>query len=265
MIGNLGQPRDLRCAIRVPHPCRATTSASESPIRSELSEVNKACEFLFKHFRNLRFRRIRANRHSHGDRASPQGAGRYTDISTAPLTVGHFAYIVDSNSRWMQQNFDREDLAMLCDAMAHVVDALNGVGEHRGPLGNIAGLRKNVVKLARFQIRFERSRYCLSAHKYLDVQMSREMPSPGHWSRVGSYRKSPSCENLLIRRLAGSMRTHYLMFRGRSPSQKAETNRAVIAPSAPAIAVGMTAASGTSNIWVGGTATPARMHRSVMP
>jgi hypothetical protein len=27
----------------------------------------------------------------------------------------------------------------------------------------------------------------LSAHKYLDVQMSREIPSPGQWARLGSY------------------------------------------------------------------------------
>jgi hypothetical protein len=34
--------------------------------------------------------------------------------------------------------------------MVHVVDAVNGVGEDRGPLWNVAGLRENVVKLARF-------------------------------------------------------------------------------------------------------------------
>jgi hypothetical protein len=122
----------------------------ELPMRSELRELNKVGEFLFKDFRNVGFCRIRTDRYSHGDSAATQGTGRYADVSTAPLAVGHFARIVDGNSRRMQRDFEMEDLAILCDAMVHVVDAFNGVSEDRGPLRNVAGLRQNVVKLARF-------------------------------------------------------------------------------------------------------------------
>jgi hypothetical protein len=120
------------------------------PMRSELSELNEVGEFLFKDFRNVGFSRIRADRHSHGDSAATERTGRYADVSTAPLAVRHFACIVDGNSRRMQRHFEIEDLAILCDAMVHVVDPLNGIGEGRCPLWNVAGLRENVVKLARF-------------------------------------------------------------------------------------------------------------------
>ncbi len=58
-----------------------------------MRELNKVGEFLFKDFRNVGFCRIRADWHSHGDSAAAQRTVRYTDISAAPLAVGHFAYI----------------------------------------------------------------------------------------------------------------------------------------------------------------------------
>jgi hypothetical protein len=148
---------------------RPKGAGGKLPMRSELRELDKVRELLFKYFRNVGFSRIRADRHSHGDGAATQRTGRYTDVSTAPLAVGHFTYIVDGKSRRMQRDFEIKGLTIPCDTMVHVIDALNGVGEDRCPLWNIAGLRENVVKPARFQVRFGGSRYGLGGHKYLDV------------------------------------------------------------------------------------------------
>jgi hypothetical protein len=112
--------------------------------------LNEVGEFLFKDFRNVGFSCIRTNRHSHGDRAATQRTGRYADVSTAPLAVGHCSRIVDGAGRRMQRDFEIEDLTIFCDAMAHMIDSLNGVGEDRGPLWNVSRLRENVVKLAWF-------------------------------------------------------------------------------------------------------------------
>jgi hypothetical protein len=76
--------------------------------------------------------------------------------------------------------------------MVDVVDALNGVGEYRGPLWNVARLRENVVKLGRFQIRFDGSRYGLGWHKCLDVRPATNVardPSPGDRTRLRYFCK----------------------------------------------------------------------------
>ena len=48
-----------------------------------MRELNKVGKFLFEDFGNVGFSRIRADRHSHGDSAATERAGRYANVSAA--------------------------------------------------------------------------------------------------------------------------------------------------------------------------------------
>ena len=134
--------------------------------RSELRELDKVREFLFKDLRNIAFTRIRPDRHSHGYSAPTNRTGCYADVSTAAPAIWHFANIVDGTSRRMQGDFKIEILAIPRDTAPFVVDALNGVCEDRGPLWNVADFCENVVKPARLYIRFSGARYGLGCHAF---------------------------------------------------------------------------------------------------
>lgn len=114
-----------------------------------MRELDKVGEFLFEHLRNAGFDRIRPCRHSHGYSATTERTGRYADVGTATVAVRHLSNIIDGPSRWMQGDLEIEDLAIAGDAIVHVVDALNGVGEDGSPLWNVADFREDVVKPAR--------------------------------------------------------------------------------------------------------------------
>jgi hypothetical protein len=120
-----------------------------------LRELNEVGELLLENLRNVGSNRIRPDRHSHGYGAATERTGCYADVGTATLAVGYLSNIVDGCNRRAQKDFEIESVAILGDAIVHVVDVLNGVSEDGSPFWNVADVREYIIKPSRLYMRYE--------------------------------------------------------------------------------------------------------------
>src|ERR1700734_419774 len=134
-------------------------------VSSGLRELNKVRELLFKHLGDVGLDRNRCDRHSHDDRAAAERPWHDANVSAAALAVRHFAKIVHRTRRRVQEDLEPESLAILADATVRFVDPIDGVGEDRGPLGNVGDVCQHIIELAWFKIGFNGAGYGLGFHK----------------------------------------------------------------------------------------------------
>ena len=88
-------------------------------------KLDKVEELSLEHVRNVGFIHTRSHRNGHGDNAAPERTRRNANVSAAALPTWHLSNVVHSASRGISENFQVEGLAILRDAVAHLLYVLN--------------------------------------------------------------------------------------------------------------------------------------------